>query len=355
MKVETQKSIGLDHLKNFFLTPKNIVITTHHKPDADALGSSLAMFLYLSKLNHHVKVIVPSDYPSFLTWMPGNNCILNFEESDSVKVKCEEFVSVADLIICLDFSSVDRMNELKHCVLNSGAKKLNIDHHLSPENFADFVYWNSQSSSTCELIYTFIDLMGGKSLIDVNIGECIYAGIMTDTGSFRFPSTSAEVHIIISELIKLGVENSKIHKNVYDNSSEIRLRFTGYAICNKLFVMYDYCTAFIVITKEELKQYKSQTGDTEGLVNYALSIEGIKFAALMVERKDGVKISFRSSGDFSVNEFANAHFEGGGHKNASGGKSNLGIDDTVKKFVDLLVQYPELTIKTKIENVSIGC
>jgi phosphoesterase RecJ-like protein len=221
----------------------------------------------------------------------------------------------------------------------SNAKKVLIDHHLNPKIHADFTLWDSKAAATCELIYDLIVSFGDREKISTNIGECIYAGIMTDTGSFRFPSTSKKVHLIIADLIDIGIDNSKIHRLVYDNNTEERLRFLGYTLNKRLIVLESLHTAYIVLSKSELGNFHSQTGDTEGLVNYALSIEGICLAAIIIEREDMVKLSFRSSGDFAVNEFAGKHFEGGGHKNAAGGKSLLSLHDTLEKFLNLLPKY----------------
>ncbi len=319
--------------------PLKIIITTHHKPDADALGSSLALFNYLKNYQQDITVIAPSDYPKFIFWMPGNNCVVNYEESESTKLKTAEQIVNADLIFCLDFSAYDRINAMGEMVSKSGARKVLIDHHLNPSIKAEFTLWDSKAAATCELIYDLIVSMGDRSKIDVNIGECIYAGIMTDTGSFRFPSTSKKVHLIIADLIDVGINNSKIHRLVYDNNTEERLRFLGYTLNKRLIVLNSYHTAYIVLSKDELGNFHSQTGDTEGLVNYALSIEGICMAAIIIEREDMVKLSFRSSGEFSVNEFAGKHFEGGGHKNAAGGKSSLSLHDTLEKFLNLLPLY----------------
>lgn len=317
-----------------------IVITTHQKPDADALGSSLALYNYLRKYQHDVHVVSPSDYPRFIFWMHGNNCVINFEQNESTKKKSIELIDQADLIFCLDFSAYERIGDLAQYVQKSPAKIVLIDHHLNPSIEADFELWNSKAAATCELIYQLISSnFEDRDKIDIHIAECIYAGIMTDTGSFRFPSTSKKVHLIIADLIEIGVDNSKIHRLVYDNNSEERLRFLGYILHQRLFIDQKYHLAYIVVSNSELKQYHSQTGDTEGLVNYALSIEGICFATIIIERDDMVKLSFRSSGDFSVNEFAQKHFEGGGHKNAAGGKSSLSLRDTVEKFLNLLPLY----------------
>jgi phosphoesterase RecJ-like protein len=330
---------NLDELKDLISTPKKVVITTHHKPDADALGSSLALWGYLKKKKHDVKVITPTDYPSFLNWMNGNDEVIVFSEANEQRSK--QLIKDADLIFCLDFSALSRINELGEMIGNAKAKKVLIDHHLEPENFADLNFSDISAAATAVLIYKLIVGMGDRSLLDTCIGECIYAGIMTDTGSFRHPSTNREVHLIIAELINLAVDISKIHRLIYDNNTEIKLRFLGYSLLYKLKVLPELYTAYISISADELKRFDSQTGDTEGLVNYALSVEKVMVAAVIIEREDGVKISFRSKGEFSVSEFARKHFEGGGHRNASGGKSQLSLEETVKKFVEILPQYKE--------------
>jgi phosphoesterase RecJ-like protein len=324
-------------LKELLSSPKKIVITTHHKPDADALGSSLALHRYLEKKGHEVYVITPTDYPDFLNWMSGNDQVIIFNQGN--EQKAELLAMEADIIFCLDFSALQRINEFGVIVGKSPARKVLIDHHLEPENFAEFVSWDTSAAATAVLIYEFITELGDRELLDTCMGECIYAGIMTDTGSFRHPSTNRQVHLIIADLMLLNVDVSRIHRLIYDNNSEIKLKFLGFALLEKLTVRKEYCTAYMSISLEELKRFNSQTGDTEGLVNYALSLEGIVMAAVIIERSDAVKISFRSKGDFSVNSFARAHFEGGGHKNAAGGRSSQGLAATVEKFVSLLPQY----------------
>jgi len=330
---------NLDELKDLISTPKKVVITTHHKPDADALGSSLALWGYLKKKKHDVNVITPTDYPSFLNWMNGNDEVMVFNQGNEEKSK--QLVREADIIFCLDFSALSRINELGEMIRNAKAKKVLIDHHLEPEDFADINFSDITAAATAVLIYKLIVGMGDRGLLDTCIGECIYAGIMTDTGSFRHPSTNREVHLIIAELINLAVDISKIHRLIYDNNTEIKLRFLGYSLLYKLKVIPEFFTAYISISADELNRFDSQTGDTEGLVNYALSVEKVMMAAVIIEREDAVKISFRSKGEFSVSEFARKHFEGGGHRNAAGGKCQLSLQETVKKFVDLLPQYKE--------------
>lgn len=335
-------------LKEVFKTPQNVVITTHHKPDADALGSSLGLYNYLVKKGHHVTVISPSDYASFLHWMKGNEEVLVF--TDDNKQRAEELVNEADVIFCLDFSNLSRIKQLGELVRNATAKKVLIDHHRDPEQFAEFGSHDINSASTAQLVYKMIVNYGDKALIDKDIAECFYAGIMTDTGSFKHPNTNKEVHEIVAELIDLGANNSEVSRLIYDTNSLDRLKFLGFALSQRLTVYPEYHTAFFAISLKDLEKFKSRTGDTEGLVNYALSINGITMAALFTESEEGVKLSLRSIGDFQVNTLAAHYFEGGGHKNAAGGISHKSLKDTVALFEDLIKEYSvQLKNKTPIE------
>lgn len=325
--------------------PKQILITTHHKPDADALGSSLGLAGYLKKKGHQVTVVTPSDYPDFLNWMAGNEDVIIYSAANDGLV--QKLISQADVIFCLDFSTLGRINEMGEYIRQAPAKKVLIDHHLEPENFADIVFSDTSAAATAELIFEVIRDLGDQPLIDVSIGECLYAGIMTDTGSFRHPSTSRNVHLIIAELLHIGVNTSKIHRLIYDSHTESRLRFLGYVLKDKLTVLREFKTAYIAISAAELKEYDSKTGDTEGLVNFALSMEGVVFAAVLIDRGSAVKISFRSVGEFSVNDFARKNFDGGGHRNAAGGISYLPLDETVRKFISLLPEYQDQLIQNK--------
>ncbi|MBC6992467.1 DHH family phosphoesterase [Hymenobacter sp. BT491] len=325
-------------LQELLAQPRQIFITTHHKPDADALGSSLGLAGYLRKKGHHVTVVTPSDYPDFLAWMPGNEDVIIYERREN-DAQVQDLINRAEVIFCLDFSCLNRINEMGEYIRNAPGKKVLIDHHQDPENFADLDFSNPKAAATAELIFEVIRDLGDQSLIDVGIGECLYAGIMTDTGSFRHPSTSRNVHLIIAELLDAGIDLSAVHRRIYDSHSEMRLRFLGFVLKDKLTVLREYNTAYIAITQDELRQYQSKTGDTEGLVNFALSIEGVVFAAILIDRGQAVKISFRSVGDFSVSDFSRKHFQGGGHHNAAGGISYDPLDVTVQRFLDLLPQY----------------
>jgi len=326
-------------LQDYLSKPRKVLITTHHKPDADALGSSLGLAGYLKKKGHSVQVITPSDYPVFLAWMPGNEGVLAYDKSKAILVN--EKVQAADIIFCLDFSALGRIYDMADMVRQAPAKKVMVDHHLEPESFAEFVQWDPTAASTAQLIYRLILELGDRAVIDENIASCLYAGLMTDTGGFRHNNTRHEEFLIASELVAMGANPSRISKLVYETNTLTRLRLMGYVLSEKLVVLDEYNVAYITITEEELKRFGSQTGDTEGLVNYGLSVEGVKMAALIYKRKDDVKLSFRSLGSFSVSEFSRQHFEGGGHKNASGGQTKLSLEETLQKFLNLLPQYKE--------------
>ncbi len=329
----------LRSLKEVLKTPRRIVITTHHKPDADALGSSLGLFRYLVKKGHEVKVITPSDYPDFLDWMDGNGDVMIY--GDQSKDEAASLVGAAELIFCLDFSSLERINELEELVANSEAEKVLIDHHQEPEDFAQYKFWDPNSPATAALVYHFIVDLGDESLIDRAIASCLYAGLMTDTGNFKNTNTNKDAFLVAAGLVDKGVNPGDIGRYIYDSNTIDRIKFLGYALSKKLVILPDFNTAYFAITAEELERFNSQTGDTEGLVNYALSIKGIKLAALIVDRTEMIKISFRSVSDFSVNELARKHFEGGGHKNAAGGKSDLPLEEAVAKFESILNEYKE--------------
>ncbi len=297
------------------------------------MGSSLALYQYLSNKGHQVTVITPSDYPDFLYWMPGHDTVINFEYHPA---KAKLLTENAELIFCLDFNTASRVEKYSEYMVASKAMKILIDHHLEPENFCDFTFSFPEACATCELIYYFILQLEGPEAITQPVAECLYTGIMTDTGSFRFASMTADTHMVISELMRAGASNFKIHENIYDNFSLDRTRFLGHCIKDKLVVLPEYKTAYIATTKEELKAFNHRSGDTEGIVNYALGIKGVRMAAYFCERDHLIKISFRSKDDFSVNELARLHFSGGGHRNAAGGRSNETLENTISKFLGLL-------------------
>lgn len=329
-------------LKKLLSQPQHIVIVTHWSPDGDAIGSSLGLYNYLKKKKQKATVITPNDYPQFLHWMPGNASILDFTKEEE---KARKVIAKATLIFCLDFNDLSRINNLGEILRASKAPKVMIDHHPQPTDFATYQLHRVEASSTAELVYDFIDLMGDAKLVDKNIGRCLYSGIVTDTGSFRFPSTSAHTHRIVAKLLDAGVEPSPIHQAIYDDNTEDRLRLLGYTLSEKLKVNLDLHTAWITLSAKEHERFHYRKGDTEGVVNYCLSIRGIRFAAFFAERDGSVKCSFRSKGSFDVNAFARAHFNGGGHRNAAGGGSKESLAQTEKKFESLLPQYRSLLEK----------
>ena len=330
-------------LKDLLADPKNIVITTHHKPDGDAMGSSLGLYNYLVQKGHRVKVITPTDYPDFLHWLPNNPEVIIFTEKPE---ESKQLIEGADFIFCLDFNSLSRINEMGDLVRQSPAKKVMMDHHLDPEGFDDYRHWTINACATAQLVYSFItSIMGENQLINKDVATCLYTGIMTDSGSFRFPTTTSAVHHLVADLIDRGAENWRIHELVYDNFSENRLRFLGNCLLNKLEVLREYNTAIISITKDELQKYHIETGDTEGIVNYALTINGVRLAALIVERPDSVKLSLRSTGEFPANDICKKYFNGGGHRNAAGGSSNESLENAIIKFKNILPEYKTLLIQ----------
>ncbi|PTQ92685.1 phosphoesterase RecJ-like protein [Mucilaginibacter yixingensis] len=330
-------------LKQLLTQPQKIVITTHHKPDGDAMGSSLGLYNYLIQQGHHVKVITPTDYPDFLAWMPGNGDVLIYTTDTALAAK---YVDEASLVFCLDFNTLSRINELGEVIRAAKAHKVMIDHHLEPEDFDDYRYWDINACATAQLIYTFItEELHGEKYINKDVAECLYTGIMTDSGSFRFPGTTSAVHRIVANLMDAGAVNWRIHELVYSNSSEERLRFLGHCLSEKLEVLHEFNTAVITVTSEELGRYHVKTGDTEGVVNYALSITGVRLAAFIVERPDRVKLSLRSKGEFPANEICKKYFNGGGHRNAAGGHSELNLQQVTDQFKSILPEYKTLLIQ----------
>ena len=317
--------------------PFKAVITAHQKPDGDAMGSTLGLYHFLKQLGHEVTVISPTNWAQFLDWMPGVEQVIDFEAN---KNEASEIVAAADYVFCLDFNILHRTKHLEPIIRDSKALKILIDHHQQPDNpsFA-FGISDVKMSSTCEMVYDFIVKSGHSNLINLDIATCLYTGLMTDTGSFRFPSTTASVHKIVAHLKELGLQHAKIHENIYDNSTEGRLKFMGNAFLNRMTVLPEFKTAVMAIPKSDIYKFELKTGDTEGLVNYLLSIEGIKFAAILIDREEERKWSFRSKGNFDVNIFARTHFEGGGHANAAGGRSSKSLDETFNDFKNIIENY----------------
>ena len=317
---------------------KSIVIITHVDPDGDAIGSSLALFHFLKSIGKEVSALVPNGYPDFLAWMPGAETMLIHQKDERL---CEEKLKEADLILCADFNSPDRMDRLQDAFNSSKATKILIDHHIDRGKFCDLEYHTTAISSTSELVYELLSSFATLPQICPEAAECLFVGIMTDTGSFSYACNYASTFSTIAALMECGIDAEKIHHLVYDTYSEQRLRLLGFCLSDKLQVFESLHTAFIALSKEDLKRFQYKTGDTEGVVNYTLGIQGIVFGALITERSGKIKISLRSKGDFDVNKIARTHFNGGGHKNASGGDLYCSFEEAVALFKGIIPQYEE--------------
>ena len=327
----------IEKIKSVLQVSKNIVITVHKSPDGDALGSALALYGVLSQLNYNVKVVSPNSYASFLHWMKGNGDVLVYSEDIDESKKVTLY---SDMIFMLDYNHLSRIGDYSDVVRNSDSFKVMIDHHQDPDSgAADIIISDTSSCSTAQLLFSVIEKLGYKNLINKDVAECLYSGIVTDTGSFKFSSTTSKTHKITAQLIDFGADNSRIHNLIYDNYSLERAKLLGYCLNEKMKIFQDLHSAIISLTDDELKSFNFRKGDTEGVVNYALAIKGIKFAVFIAQKDGVVKLSLRSKGDFKVNEIAKKYFSGGGHINAAGGTSNLSVDDTIKKVIEIFKKY----------------
>ena len=315
---------------------QSIVIVTHTNPDGDAIGSCLA----LRRVMFHagftsISVIIPNGDPVFLHWMKDHEMIINATQSPQL---ANQLIESASIVFCLDFNHLNRAESVSESLILSKAVKILIDHHPEPGDGFDVLVSTTMVSSTAELVYEFILLMGWEEFLDKYIAECIYTGIVTDTGSFSYNCNYPRTYEILSDIMKWQIDGGEIHRKIYSTFSEKRMRLLGYCLSEKLVVIPNYQTAYISLSRKELNRYDHQIGDTEGIVNYALSLQGINLAALFTENKDYIKISLRSSGAIDVNDLARKHFSGGGHMNASGGKSFVGLEETVSIFERIVKQ-----------------
>ncbi len=318
--------------------PSEIVITSHYNPDGDALGSSLAMCNYLQQKGHKVSLILPNDFPDFLGWMPGiENAVIYFHKSKGA----DKLIAKASIIFCLDYNAIPRVNLFADQLFKAKGIKILIDHHLQPEDHFDYSFSVIKTSSTSELVFDFIEASGDYSMLNKEIAVCLYVGIMTDTGSFSFACNYPHTYEVVSKLVQKGVDTERVHRLVYDTYSEGRMRLLGFCLSERMVVLHELSTAYIWLKKSDLQRFGFKPGDTEGVVNYALSIKDISFAALFTEKSDRIRISFRSKGDFSVNNFAREHYEGGGHRNAAGGDAFVSMEQTLSKFEGLLLLYKD--------------
>jgi phosphoesterase RecJ-like protein len=327
----------LQALKSLLSTPKSVVITTHHKPDGDALGSTLGLKAVLESLGHRVTAVLPSEFPMFLSWMSGADQCVDFLQDSQ---RARSVLRSAELLFCLDFNDPSRVEKMEGDLLQTNCTTVLIDHHLDPKpGFGHLQFSYPSVASTCELLVHLLLSMKLDGHLNRDSAEALYCGIMTDTGSFRFNSVTAATHRVVARLMEEGVRNDDIHAAIYDTSSVWRMRFLGYTLHEKMQVLEEYKTVIFTATQSDMNAFHHASGDLEGIVNYGLAIRGMQVAVFFSERDGVVKISFRSKGVFSVKEIAEKHFEGGGHRNAAGGRSSLSLEKTVEKFIALLPAY----------------
>jgi len=325
-------------LRKVLDSPFRVVILTHYNPDGDAIGSMLGLYWFLKKRGCTVSMAVPNEFPQFLAWMEGAEQILDFSGQNQL---VDQELQKADLVFCLDFNEPERLGGIKDLLIQSDALKILVDHHPHPADFADHLISVTSASSTAELVYRLILDLDGEDALNATIAECLFVGIMTDTGCFSFNSSEPGTFGVIGKLLETGIDKDRIHSLVYDNYTEERMRMLGYSLQEKMVVLPEHRTAYIYLSQVELKRHNHLSGDTEGFVNYPFSIRNIRVTALFIEKKNHVKISFRSKGNFAINNFAKIYFNGGGHNNAAGGESNESLDDTLKKFESLIAKHSE--------------
>ncbi len=320
--------------------PRRTVIVTHQKPDADAMGSSLALKELLLQLQHRVTVISPTNWAGWVNWMKGVEDVIDYENE---KDRANQVLGEAEWLFCLDFNTLIRTRKMADKLKQLSCVKILIDHHQEPEESVfDYGLSDTSKSSTCEMIYDFIMASGNGNKINETISECIYAGVVGDTGSFRFSSTNENVHKLVANLKSRGLDHGQIHENLFDNFLENRLRFVGHVLLHRMEVLYEYNTVLITIPKSDLLKFHIKTGDTEGLINFPQTIRGIKLVALVIDRDEERKWSFRSKGDFDCNSFARKYFNGGGHFYAAGGHSNDSLQQTADQFKKVLKENAQL-------------
>jgi phosphoesterase RecJ-like protein len=326
-------------IKVLLSKPQKIVIVPHKNPDGDAIGSSLGLWHYLKAKGHEARVVVPNDYPKFLKWMPGTKEVINFERDNSTAV---EYLNNSTLCFTLDFNHLGRVGQMTPLLEGLEIPFVMIDHHQTPDDYAQITYSDAKMSSTSEMVFNFISSLGDENKISSEIADCLYAGIVTDTGSFKYSSTTSKTHRVVANLIDKGANSSEIQNQIFDTNTPERLQLLGCSLKNMV-ILKDYNTAYTCLSQAELDANNYKKGDTEGFVNYGLTLENIRFAVIFIENKEEgiIKISFRSEGNFSVNEFARNHFHGGGHTNAAGGRSEKNMPDTIKKFEALLENYKD--------------
>jgi phosphoesterase RecJ-like protein len=329
----------IEQLINWVNESKEIIITAHKSPDGDSIGSSLGLYHFIKQFNSNVSICHPDEAPPFLHWLEGYNQIKSLDKNeDEVKDKFNK----ADLIFCLDYNSASRIGHMEKLMSQSSAKKVMIDHHRDPDmNFCDLVFSDITSCSTAQLIFEIIEASGFYDKMNIDVGTPLYCGIVTDTGSFRFSSTLPKTHLIASKLLEIGVQHSKVHENIYDTNTLDKIRLVSFALLEKLVVLEELEVAYISLSGEEQTRFNASKGDTEGIVNLALGVQGVKMAVFLKESDGIIKMSFRSIGSIPVNEMASKDFSGGGHLNASGGKFVGSLENAIAKLVTILPKFVE--------------
>lgn len=328
---------AIQSMEELLRLPKKVLLVPHRNPDGDAMGACLGLYHLLRGQNHEVTVISPNEFPDFLKWMPGADDVLVYEKQEA---EARRLIGLAGVVFTLDFNTLERIGSMAEPLKASTAPFVMIDHHQSPDSYAQVTFSDPGMSSTCEMVYHVIRGLGLGDSINPSIATCLYTGILTDTGSFKYSAATPVTLRVAAELMERGAPHTDIHRNIYDTNRPERLQLLGCALQN-LVILKAYRTAYITLSQDELDRHRFHKGDTEGFVNYGLSLKDVVLAAIFIEnREEGIiKISFRSQGDFSVNALARAHFEGGGHINAAGGRSAESLGDTVARFVSLLPEY----------------
>jgi phosphoesterase RecJ-like protein len=337
-KIRSSKNLIIKNLRK---ANGKIVITSHHNPDGDAIGSMLGLYFILKEIGVDSYMIIPNGIPDYLMWLPGAKEIIIYSKNKKVS---KRIIKDAQILFALDYNGLSRLEDMSDYFKNATGSKILIDHHPNPENSFDYYLSDVTASSTSELIFRFAKMLKSEKIVNFNSAICIFTGILTDTGSFSYAISSPKTFNIVSKLIARGVNIDLVQKEVYNNYSEGRMRLLGHSLVNRMKVFPDYNAAFISLTRAELNSFDYKIGDTESLVNYPLSIKNIVFSALFIENTNFVKVSLRSRGDFPVNKVSQEYFQGGGHVNAAGGKSFASLDDTEKVFLEIIEKYKkELT------------
>jgi phosphoesterase RecJ-like protein len=337
------KQKDIQRITNVLAAPKKVAIAVHYNPDGDAIGAALALSLFLQAKGHEVDILSPNELPDFLDWMPQVDKIHIATQQLEV---CKEKIKAAEVIFCLDFNCFDRVGILQEALTQAQTLKILIDHHIAPAPCFDIAYSVAEkTSSTCELMYHFLaNILHEKKNITKTMAECLYVGIIIDTGSLSYSCNNQSTYKVLGELFRLGIDGGKIHQLVYDNFSQSRMKLLGFCLWERMVMLPEYAASYIYLTKEDLERFNYKQGDIEGVVNYGLSIKGIHFTAFFTERDNRIRASFRSKGNFDVNCFARQYYSGGGHKNASGGNSYANMENTIRDFRALLQKYKtELT------------